>query len=322
MKSRQIFCNFREVGLVEATNDRVEEALATYLDYLEMGGNKPDASHLTAIEQGQLQDLINALELTDGVAFGLGRREENPDIAPGATPKRIPTPGASEDGRRLASQLRNALPFDVRIDSDPVDLFSQVGGFDILERWIVGTFGGRIRVWLLSVDVATDLETDNVALLDLTRVFQSLPDTTAIALVAKDLSCLLIEPEDCGPQIQVPGGSLVSPRYRRPIQAISEALRGFLNELVPNWDPVPEFTRDRVLSIDVTALSDEYFTKAIDKQKAIGNRAHKGNPKKDALLALGEREIKGLSKLAAGLFEGSLKPEEVGIQLERLAKRR
>lgn len=309
---------------MEATSDRVEEALAAYLDYLEMGGHKPDASHLTVPEQGQLQDLIDALELTEGVAFGLGRREEDPDTVPRAAPRPKPNadPNASADGHRLVSQLRNALPLDVRIDSDPVDLFSRVGGFDILDRWIIGTFGGRVRVWLLAVEVAADLETDHVALLDLNRVFQSLPDTTAIALVAKDLSCLLIEPEDCGPQIQVPGGSLVSPRYRRPIQSVSEALRGFLNELVPNWDPVPEFAQDRGLSIDVTALSDEYFTKAIDKQKAIGNRAHMGNPKKDALLALGEREIKGLSKLAVGLFEGSLKPEEVGIQLERLAKRR
>jgi hypothetical protein len=136
------------------------------------------------------------------------------------------------------------------------------------------------------------------------------------------MTCLLVEPEDCAPQIQVPGGSLVPRRYRRPVQPASESVRGFLNELIPYWDPIPVFERDAGLTIDVAGLSDQVVRGAIEEQRAVGQRARKGNPKKEALLSLGDREIAGLKRLATGLFDASVKPEEVESRLARLAKKR
>jgi hypothetical protein len=47
-----------EVRRVDEASDRVQEALAAYLDYLEMGGPKPDTDHLSRAERDELEELI------------------------------------------------------------------------------------------------------------------------------------------------------------------------------------------------------------------------------------------------------------------------
>jgi hypothetical protein len=302
------------------TNDRIQEALAAYLDYLEMGGPEPDTSHLTRSEQEELKDLIGALEMTEGIAFGLGREEAGPVEVPTFRPVApLERPAQSE---RLLAILREALPADVRIDTEPTRFVAELGGIEVLDGWIVGTFGGRVRVWLLAVDAAQELEENSDCLTDLGSVFRVFSDATAAALVAKDLSCLIVQPEDCAPQIRIPSGSLVGRRYKQPIRPVGEAVYTFLNELMPYWDPVPAFEPDAGLTIDVSAVSEEIVKAAVDRQHGIGDRARKGNPKKDALLSLGKKEISALAKLAGGLFDGSVNAEEIESRIERVAKNR
>lgn len=302
-------------------SDRVQDALAAYLDHLELGGPQPDTSHLTRSEQDELKELIDALELTEGVAFGLGRDEYVEHRESGSLPMaaRVVGTGSSDV---LRSQLRETLPPDVRIESDTIALVSQLGGVQIIDRLIVGTFGGRVRVWLLGVKTAQELEGNSDSLSDLNRVFGAFPDTAAVALVAEDLSCLIVQPEDCAPQIHIPSGSLVGRRYKQPIRPVAEAVSEFLNELIPSWDPIPAFDSGAGSSIDSSAVGKEFVTAAIEDQRGIGQRARKGNPKKDALLALGNKEISALTRLANSLFDGTVQPEEVEQAIERLAKDR
>jgi hypothetical protein len=298
---------------MDEKDDRIQQALAAYLDYLELGGSKPDTSHLTKSEQAELADLINALDMTEGVAFGL-RRE--PDAAPTAVARGEET----ATGRSLVASLRAALPGDIGIDPDPAAVVSRVGGVEVLDAWIVGTFGGRVRVWLLAVAGAHELETNGDCLEDIGRAFAMLPDTTAFALVGADLSCLIVQPEDCAPKIHIPSGSLISRRYAQPIRPADEAITEFLNELIPYWDPVPAFDASAPLTIDVSAVGKEFANAAIENQRGIGGRARKGNPKKDVLLALGDREVSGLTKLIDGLLDGSIDSEETESRIEGLAQ--
>jgi hypothetical protein len=312
----------REVRQVAESDDRLEEALAAYLDYLEMGGAEPDTSHLSDSERNELKELIAALKLTEGVAFGLGRRDEA-----GAPPPAAPQepPGdmeGAEQSRALVAQLRAALSPEVRIESDAPPSVSEVGGVQVVAAWVVGTFGGRVKVWLLAVTGAPEIEQNTDCLSDLNGIFRMSPDTAAIALVGNDLSCLVVQPEDTGPQIHVPSGSLVGRRYRRSIQPVGEAVSAFLDELSPYWDPVPAFDQSAGLNIDLSVVSEDAVTTAVENQRNIGGRARKGNPKKDALLDLGGKEITALTKLAKGLFEGSVEPEHVGETIEKLAKNR
>jgi hypothetical protein len=307
------------VRLMGETSDRVEAALAAHLDYLEMGGREPDTSHLTATELEELRELIDALELTDGIAFGRGLREERrQDSAPPAGARAAAAP--SEESDKLLAQLRDNLAPAVRIEPDTSALVSQIGGIDIVAGWIVGTFGGRVRVWLLDVDEAQTIERNNDCLPDLNRAFRLFPDTAAVALVARDLSCLLVQPEDCAPQISAPSGSFVGRRYRRAIQPAADAVAAYVDELIPYWDPVPALDPGSGLRIDASAVGREFVKAAIERQRGVGERARKGNPKKDALLALGKKEMSTLSSLTDGLFDGTVTPADVAERIERLAK--
>ena len=304
-------------------NDRLEEALAAYLDHVEMGGPQPDVSHLSPSEQKELEELIRILDLTGGVALGLGRGEEATEqtASPDDAPKPVAGSASSELANGVLAQLREALAPEVRITPEATAFVTQVGGVPVLAGWLVGTFGGRVRVWLLDAD-AEELKENDGCLDDAGRVFRLLPDTAAIAFVGRDSMCLLVEPEDCAPHIQNPGGTLVGRRFRRPVQQVGEAVAAYLHELIPYWDEVPSFDEERSISVDVPTIAQQAAEDAVETQRDIGERARKTNPKKEALLGLGPRESAALAKIAADLYDGKLDPDEVVAHLEKLVKPR
>ena len=293
-----------------ADSDKVQEALAAYLEHLELGGAEPDVSDLTDDERRELQELVDALELTEGVAFGSGRGEATAAFE-----------AATPEGEQLLTALRASLPPGVRLDADENRLIAHVGGVALIDRFLVGTFGGRVRVWLLDVDGVQLIEENADALSDLGRVFRMFPDMSAVALVGRDQSCVIVEPEDTAPQIQVPSGSLVSRRYKRSIEPAAEALPAFFDELIPYWDPMPAFDPESGVRIDIAEVASGFVGTAIEDQRRIGERARKGNPKKDALSAFGSKESTALDALVKGLFDGSIDPADVEDRIERLADR-
>jgi len=302
---------------VAEIGNRVQEALAAYLEYLEMGGPEPETDHLDPEEQEELRGLIEALELTEGVEFGLGR-----DSAGGRTQGSVAATAHSGVSEHLLAQLREELPPDARVESDAAHAFSHVGGIEVADAWIVGTFGGRVRVWLLAIGTAQELEGNSECLPDLDRAFGALPDTSAVALVAEDLSCLIVQPEDCAPQITIPTGSLLGRGFRHPVRPAAAAIGDLLSELIPYWDPIPAFDRDPGSAIGSAVPSDELAATAIEEQRGIGQRARKGNPKKDILLALGGEEASTISTLIDGLIDGSVDPGDIEERIERLARDR
>lgn len=294
-----------------ADSDKVQDALAAYLEHLEMGGPEPNVSHLTDVERRELQELIDALELTEGIAFGRGLQE-----GPAAV-----LDAASDEGSRLLADLRGSLPPDVRLEADDNRLIAHIGGLAVIDRFVIGTFGGRVRVWLLDIDGAAAIEDTTDVLSDLGRVFRMFPDMSAVTLVGRDLSCVIVEPEDTAPQIQVPSGSLMSRRYKRAIEPAVQALPAFLDELIPYWDPMPAFDPTSGVRIDIAEVASDFSRTAIENQRRSGERARKGNPKKDALSAFGATESKAVDALVKGLFDGTIDPDDVEDQIERLAER-
>jgi hypothetical protein len=291
-------------------SDKVQEALAAYLEQLELGGTEPDLSHLTDAERRELQELIDAIELTEGVAFGRGREEGPAALEP-----------ATAEGERLLADLRRSLPPGVRLEADENRLIAHIGGLALVDRFVIGTFGGRVRVWLLDVEEAQAIEESADALSDLGRVFRMFPDMSAVALVGRDLSCVIVEPEDTAPQIQVPSGSLVSRRFKRAIEPAVQALPAFLDELIPYWDPMPAFDPESGVHVDIAEVAGGFVGAAIESQRRVGERARKGNPKKDALIAFGDKESKAIDTLVKGLFDGSIDPDDVEDRIDRLAER-
>jgi hypothetical protein len=189
-----------------------------------------------------------------------------------------------------------------------------------VEGWVVGTIGGRIRVWLLEGEGA--LAASDEWLEHLGRVFRLFPDTTAIALVEPALSCLIVQPEDCAPTIEVPHGSLVARRYRRPVQPVGEALSAFLRELIPYWEPMERITERTVPAIEVAPDVRDRAARAVQDQVAAGGRARKTNPKRKALTELGEKQADAIADLVLGVHEGRVEPDGVEAALRRLAESR
>jgi hypothetical protein len=185
------------------------------------------------------------------------------------------------------------------------------------EGWVIGTFGGRVRVWLLAEEGA--LVASYEWLGDLARVFHLLPDTNALALVDQELSCLIVRPEDFAPTIEVPRGSLVARRYRRPVQPVGEALSGFLRELIPNWEPMGRMTEQAVPTVEVAPDVHDRAARAIQDQVAAGTRARKTNPKRKALTELGEAQARRIAALVLDVHGGRVQPDAVEEELRRLA---
>jgi len=73
--------------------------------------------------------------------------------------------------------------------------------------------------------------------------------------------------------------------------------------------------------IDIAEVASDFAGAAIESQRLIGERARKGNPKKDALTAFGAKESKAIDALLKGLFDGSIDPDDVEDRIERLSER-
>jgi hypothetical protein len=285
--------------------EAIQDAIAEYLRYAELGGDRPALDHLSEHDRAAVVRMIDMLELSRGVRLDVGAEPQ---------PVRRDQPA----GTGLMSDLRPALPPDATVAVDPVVFeLAAPSGRSILGGWSVGTFGGRVRVWLVDADAASEVERDRSLLGYLDRAFRVLPDTAAIALVSRDGMCMVVEPSDCAPAVDVPTGSIAARGYRRRAQPVAEAVAGFLRELSPPWDPIGAFEPGDGSSLDSTAVAADHATAAIAALHKSGARSRQ--PKKDVLTALGDRESQRLAEIAAGLLEGRRGPEDAVRELEDLA---
>lgn len=299
-------------------SDPVEEAVARILEQLELGGPEVVLDHLDPQQRAQVREIVQLLELTEGLPVDTARPgEESPDQLTRRTARALMQSGTSEQDRAVLEELDRWLPAGVLVDVDDTPAGGILPGLQIASSWVIGTPGGRVRVWLVDTPNAGTLERDPSHLEQMDRAFRLLPDTAAVCLVGQDRSCLLLEPQDCGPGIEVPEGGVASRRYRRPVQPLGQALAVFTRELIPVWEALPRFDPPAPRALDVSALAHRSAQDAVDLQRAAGSRAR--HPKKEVLTALGEAEADSLGRLTAAIYEGRLGPEDVATQLDRLA---
>ncbi|CAN5865543.1 hypothetical protein BH23ACT12_BH23ACT12_18020 [soil metagenome] len=297
------------------TDDLVQDAVARYLEYSELGGPAPDFQDLPAGVREKVDEVIGMLEQTEGIAL----RTAYPDKSGGLTRSAgqlLQTCDAEAD-RVLLAELEAWLPAGTPVDVDGAPSGFALPNLPVAAGWTVGTTGGRVRVWRIDVPAAADLEKDTTHLVSLDQVFRAFSETAAICLVCADLDCLLVEPQDCAPVIEVPAGGVIPRRYRRPIAPVGEALPAYLRELIPAWEALPRFETGNAQALDVTTLANNAAAGAVGAQQALGARAR--YPKKDVLSALGEAESGALARMAISLYEGRHTAEEIAVQLRKLA---
>jgi hypothetical protein len=300
-------------------DDPVEQAVARYLEHAELGGPAPDLGHLTPEDRRKLDEIIGMLDLTEGVALRTAVPEGEGSVAGrrSCSARQLAEASTSETERRLLDELDGWLPPGAPVDPDAAPSGFALPNLPVTASWTVGTPGGRVRVWLVGLETAAELEKDVSHLESLDRVFRAFPETAAICLTCRDHTALLLEPQDCAPVIEVPAGGVSARRYRRPIQPVGEALSTFIRELVPVWEALPRFEANRAEAIDVGAIAELAAAASIDLQRSAGARAR--YPKKEVLSSLGAREAGALTEMAISLYQGSRSPDEVAQQLRSLA---
>ncbi|HEX2054332.1 MAG TPA: hypothetical protein VHJ78_11485 [Actinomycetota bacterium] len=302
------------------SEEQVREAVARYLEYLELGGREPDFTGLDAADRAQVEEILELLAETEGVGLNTAdpARAAGYGTAPARTARHLAEASARDADRNLLWELDAWLPPGTPVDPDGAPSGFSLPDLPVDGAWVLGTVGGRVRVWRIDVAAAGQLETDTSHMETLDRVFRAFSDTAAICLVAGDLTCLLLEPQDCAPVIEVPQGGLAVRRYRRPVQRVGEALAAYIRELIPAWEALPRFEPATGRPVDVRTLATEAARTSVGAQAASGARAR--YPKKEVLTALGEREAAAVADLAIALFEGRRTPGDAEAELRRLAR--
>lgn len=300
------------------SSDAVQDAVGRYLEYAELGGVPPDFSDLPPQLRSEVEEIIGLLRQTEGVQLRTADPQgEAAEESRRRSPGHLAEAAGSEAERATLLEMASWLPPGTPVDADGAPYGFTLADLPVSGAWTVGTSGGRVRVWNVDVPGAAELEDDPSHLETLDRVFRAFPETAAICLCARDLTSLLLEPQDCAPGIDVPSGGMTPRRYRRPVQPLGEGLAAFLRELLPVWEALPRFEETSGRPVDVRALATEAANASVGAQRALGTRAR--YPKKEALATLGNREASALAGMAISLYEGSRTPEEVQEQLGKLA---
>lgn len=296
----------------------LEEAVAAHLEFLEMGGMAPDLTQLSADMRAQVDEVTGMLELTEGVALRTAhpQLQESSAYLQRRRAELLIDTATTDLEKELLTKLDAALPAGAAVDSDYAPAGFCIPDLPVTGAFTVGTVGGRVRVWLVDVAQASDLERDTSHLISLDRVFRAFPETAGICLVCRDFSCLLLEPEDCAPVIEVPAGEFTARHYRRPIRPFIEALSVFVRELIPAWEVLPRFVAGSAQAMDVYAIARQAAEDSVQLIKDSGARAR--YPKKQVLGALGTAEVSSLSDMAIALYEGRRDAGEILCELRRL----
>jgi hypothetical protein len=145
------------------------------------------------------------------------------------------------------------------------------------------------------------------------------PETAAVGLVANDAerSCLVLEPFDVEPSIGTPSGSPLPPTPRRHSAPLADAIRSYLDVVVPNWEHVPR-------SSELTAVGYEQLGPPIANEarlEIVGRRANI-DEKRAALDSVDASDAKWAAELVQEAASGNLVSEDLARQIERRAAKR
>jgi hypothetical protein len=140
------------------------------------------------------------------------------------------------------------------------------------------------------------------------------PETAAVGLVANDseLSCLVVEPFDVEPSIGTPSGLLLPPTPRRDALPLADAVRRYLEIVVPNWERVPP-------SSELATVGYGDLAPAIANEIRADITARRANidEKRAALNSLDEADARWAAKTVLEASFGELDAETLAHAVER-----
>ncbi|MEA2588229.1 MAG: hypothetical protein QOH66_1156 [Actinomycetota bacterium] len=300
----------------EQRGNHPDDMVDAYLRHVLEGGEAPDLAGLGEQERAELQRTFTLLDAIAGIDADLVPPLEDDPVARalGFTPVEAAAPAAAvrrEDARRritrdIERMNRGAV---VLADEEAAELP------DAPSDLLVRVAGVRIRVMIVGPD---ELSHPGELLREADRLFYRFPETAAVALVADDddLSCLLVEAQDCRPAVETPTGMRIGPRPRRPRLPLPAALASYLDEIEPVWEE-PGTIIDAESDFDVAVLAAETATAVVRRLKDEASRA-RIPAKAFAFAALGEEEVEELAKLVMDVARGHLAADDIGERISQI----
>ena len=293
-----------------------DEMIDAYIRGLLQGEGPPDLAGVDEQERAELQRTFTLLDAIAGIDADLVPPLEDDPVARalGFTPVEAAAPAAAvrrEDARRRITRDTQRMNRGAVVLADEEAAELPDAPSDLLVR----VAGVRIRVMIVGPD---DLSRPGELLREADRLFYRFPETAAVALVADDddLSCLLVEAQDCRPAVETPTGLRIGPRPRRPRLPLPAALASYLDEIEPVWEE-PGTIIHAESDFDVAVLAAETATAVVRRLKDEASRA-RIPAKAFAFAALGEEEVEELAKLVMDVARGYLAADDIGERISQI----
>jgi hypothetical protein len=301
----------------EQRGNHPDDMVDAHLRHVLEGGEAPDLAGVDEQERAELQRTFKLLDAIAGIDADLVPPLEDDPVARalGFTPVEAAAPAVAarrEDARRritrdIQRMNRGAV---VLTDEEAAELP------DAPSDLLVRVAGVRIRVMIVGPD---ELSHPGELLREADRLFYRFPETAAVALVADDdeLSCLLVEAQDCRPAVETPTGMRIGPRPRRPRLPLVAALTSYLDEIEPVWEEPETMLDPADRDFDVAVLAAETATAVVRRLKDEASRA-RIPAKAFAFAALGEEEVEELAKLVMDVARGHLAVDDIGKRITQI----
>jgi hypothetical protein len=289
-------------------NDRVDQVIDAFLDYLEGQRDEPTLDHLTDDERAEARRLIASIRSGRG-------------LDPYSSPPSL-------DSVLAGTPFEGSLERDLPIDDDVLDLVrSELGAYasvvrdvDASERGLAGDFvlrveGQRLRVVVVAASTAL---TADRAVASAHALFGAFPDTCGVLLVHPnaEMSSIAIDPFDAAECIVVPSGMVERPRARRPVLPLADSLRLYMEFIAPDLSDSSGPLERREL--DAAELARAAAKRSVEAIAADGRRA-RIPAKKEAWGSFGDAQTTALAALVLGLINNPESADTIEDGIEALA---
>lgn len=294
--------------------DKVDEAIAAYLDHIKENAPAPDLSDLTPDERALVEQIADSVRVGQGMDPSQSRPSIEALFARLEKTQDVSALNARPGLGAVHQTLVDALDPDCVVLPDIVAEAEHLAS-DLL----VIADGTRIRV-SFRADIADDrglltLDPRSIA----GPILGRFRDTEALIVVAADhdLTSVAIDPYMIHDTIVTPNGTHRRPAVTGPALPLEMTLRSYLDAVGADLSFVP-VEQWAAVDVDPSSIISNAASSAVAKIREAGERAR--TPAKTAeWSAFGDRETAQIEVLIRDAENGQLRPEDLERRIEAAA---
>lgn len=301
------------------SDDRIDAVIEAFLDFLDGVGDEPSLDHLDDDERARAERLIASLKAGRGIDPYASRpslerlladTEFEPVLQAGALDAAVDRDLVDDVRRQIT--VYTSYPVSVWRDADAAAIGVES---DLVALVAAHRLRIQFRSDLRGPEDLSGLDPSAVA----GPIYGAFTDTAGVIVVFPDddLSSIAIDPLDIEYCIQTPGGTLEHPSTQRPVLALADTIRSYVDELVPHLETGVGFDMNAAEQVDPLMVAQTAATAAIDTTVNDGTRA-KIDAKRSTWSALGPAEVEFVADIVSDAMRGSIDAEALAARVEEL----